>query len=126
MELDTTFVHLCIKNKILVGTYKQNLHINLEVAKEIVRARQIFTGGKKIATLINSQGVVSMDRPAREYLASAEATEGLTACALVVNSSFSSFLGNFFLAVNKTTMPVRIFTSIAKGEKWLQQFIKQP
>lgn len=123
MELDTPYVHLCIKNKILVGTYKKNLRIDLEVAKEIVSARQTFTGTEKFATLIISQGVISINRPAREYLSSPEATVGLSASAIVVDTLFSSFLGNFFLAVNQTTIPVKIFANTIDAEKWLQQFI---
>jgi hypothetical protein len=123
MELDTPYVHLRIRDKILVGTYKKNLRINLEIAKEIVRTRLSFTGGKKMPSLILSQGVISMDRPAREYLASEEATQGLVASAIIVNSAFSSFLGNFFMKVNRTKMPVKIFYDISMAEKWLQQFI---
>lgn len=123
MELDTRFVHLCIKDKILVGTYKKNLRINFEIAKEIVCTRLSFTGGKKMPSMIISHGVISMDKPAREYLASDEATKGLAASAIIVNSTFSSFLGNFFLAVYKTKMPVKIFADIPSAEKWLQQFI---
>lgn len=123
MELDTPYVHLCIRNKILVGTYKKNLRIDLEVAKEIVSARQSFTGTEIFATLIISQGVISMSRQAREYLSSPEATVGLSASAIVVDTLFSSFLGNFFLAVNKTTIPVKIFANTFDAEKWLQRFI---
>lgn len=104
-------------------SYKTGLHINREIAHEIVSARLSFTEGKKMAAMLISQGVISMDKPAREYLASDEATEGLLATAIIVDSSFSSFLGNFFLMVNKTKMPVKIFYDIPLAEKWLQQFI---
>lgn len=123
MELDTPFVHLCIKDRILVGTYKKNLRINLEIAKAIVHARLSFAAGKKLPSMIISQGVISIDKPARVYLASDEAIEGLTASAIIVKTTFSSFLGNFFLAVYKTKMPVKIFADIPSAEKWLQQFI---
>jgi len=106
-----------------VGTYKKNLRINLEIARAIVHARKSFTS-RPMPSLIISQGVISMDKPAREYLASAEATRGLTAAAIIVHSAFSSFLGNFFLAVNKTVLPVKIFTDIRKAENWLGQYIQ--
>ena len=124
MELDTPYVHLRIKNNILVGAYKKDLRINLEVAKAIVQSRIFFTGNTKMPSLIISQGVITMDKPAREYLSSKEATEGLAASAIVVNSAFSSFLGNFFLSVNKTNIPVKIFSDAVKAEEWLQQFIE--
>lgn len=123
MELDTPYVHLRIKDNILVGTYKKNLRIDLEIAKSIVNTRLSFTGGKKMPSLILSQGVVSINKPAREYLASDDAIEGLLASAIIVNSPFSSYLGNFFLAVNKTKLPVKIFSTIPRAERWLQQFL---
>lgn len=107
---------------ILIVTYKPGIQINQEVAKEIVSTRLSFTGNKRIPCMILSQGVVSMDKPAREYLASTEATKGLLATAIIVDSPFSSFLGNFFHKVYKTKMPVKIFSSIPQAKKWLQQF----
>ena len=124
MDLDTPYVHLCIKNKILIGTYKRNQRISLKAAREIVSTRKAFTHGCSMPALIISQGLITIDRPARKYFSSEEGTAGLTACAVVVNSIFSSFLGNFFLTVNKTAMPVKIFSNMDKAEKWLQQFIE--
>ena len=124
MEFDSPFMHLLVRDKILVGTYKQNLRISLEVAKAIVQARISFTGAEEMPALIDSKGVISIDKPAREYLASDEGTKGLSASAIVVNSTFSTFLGNFFLTVNRPRkMPVKIFTDVAAAEKWLKQFI---
>src|SRR5665647_964194 len=46
MELDTPFVHISIKDKILVGIYKKNLRINLEIAKEINLRLSEYSLGK--------------------------------------------------------------------------------
>lgn len=123
MDAEIPYVHLSLRNNILIGTYRKNLHIDLHVAREIVRIRLSFTHGKIYPSLILSKGIISIDKPAREYLASKEAIEGLLASAIVVESTYSSFLGNFFLAVNKTKLPVKIFTDESLAEKWLQQFI---
>jgi hypothetical protein len=123
MEYDTPFVHLRIKDKILIVSYRKDLIINLDVAQKIVLQRQSFTRGQKMAALIFSQGVTSIDKPARDYLASSKGTEGLSAVAIIVNSPFSRFLGNFFLMVNKTTIPVKLFSNSLSAEKWLQQFV---
>jgi hypothetical protein len=125
MELDTPFICFSIKNNIVVCRYKKNLHINLVMAREIVQARIAFTGGKKMPALIISQGVTSVDKSAREYLASDEGIEGLVASAIVVNTPFSNVLSNFFLKVNKTKLPVKIFSNTSRAEKWLQQFTVQ-
>lgn len=125
MEYESPFVHLRIKDNILIVSYKKNLIINLDVAQKIVLQRQSFTRGQKMATIILSQGVTSIDKPAREYLASQKGTEGLSASAIIVNSPFSRLLGNFFLRVNKTSIPVKLFSDISKAEKWLQQYINK-
>ena len=123
MEQDATFVHLLIKDQILEVTYKEGLHINYEIAEKIVRDRLLFTNGKKIPAIINCRGIISIDKRAREYLASVEGTKGLSATAIIVDSDYSRLLGNFFLYVNKTKMPVKIFRDIDKSVIWLHKYI---
>ena len=124
MELDTRYVHLLLKDNLLIGTYKKGLHITLEVAHEIVRTRVSFMKGKKrIPAMIITKGIVDITKPARDYLSSVEATEGLLASAIIVEASFSNLMGNFFLRVHKTSMPVRIFYDSVRAEKWLKNFI---
>jgi hypothetical protein len=123
MEYDTPFVHLRIKDNILIASYKKNLIINLDVAQKIVLQRQSLTRGQIMPVIIFSNEVTSIDKPAREYFASPKGIEGLSASAIIVNSPFSRYLGNFFLMVNKTSIPVKLFSNISQAEKWLQQFI---
>ncbi len=120
--LDTPYVKLEIKDNILYGTYKKGLKINLEIAKSIVSSRLEFTGGKDMLAVIYNQGVISMDKAARDFLASDAGTRGLKAAAMMLDSAFSSFLGNFYLSVNKPPMPVRIFTNTEAAVKWLRRF----
>jgi hypothetical protein len=124
MEPATPYLRLYIKDGILVGHYIQKVHIDLAKAYDIVRSRLEFAKGKAYPTMIIGHGIISMDKPAREYLSSAAATEGLIATAIVVNSEFHRIVGNFFISVNRTAMPVRIFRDEAKAEKWLQKFIE--
>ncbi|MCW3090010.1 MAG: hypothetical protein JWP81_1079 [Ferruginibacter sp.] len=123
MELDTPYIHLRIQDNILVGTYKKNVSINLAIARQIVLDRLSFTEGKMYPSLIMSEGIISMDKPAREYLSSEQGTAGLVAAAIIANSPFSWMLGNFFMKVNKTSMPVKIFTKIPRAIGWLKTFI---
>lgn len=122
--LDTQYVRYEIQGDLMIGTYKRDLKINLERAKEIVKVRQELAGDKPRIALIYNQGVVKMDKKAREYFASAEGVKGIIAAAIVVESPFTSFMANFFVAVNKPKMPVRIFTNSEAALKWLQRFRK--
>ncbi|MEO6838879.1 MAG: hypothetical protein ABI185_10875 [Ginsengibacter sp.] len=122
MEYVTPYVHLIIRNHILIGTYEKGIKINLDIAQEIVHARIAFTRGKKMTAIIIGYGIISMDKSAREFLASDEGIQGLSAIAILIDSTYSNFIGNLFLKMNKTKIPVRIFLDSQKAEKWLQKF----
>jgi hypothetical protein len=120
--LDTPYVHLELKDDILIGTYKKGIKMNMEMARSIVNARLEFTGGKDVLALIASEGIVSMDKRTREFMASKEGSKGIKAAAIILKSSFGSFVANFYLSVNKPPMPVRIFTNTRAAINWLQKF----
>lgn len=119
--LNSKYVDFILDENLLTATFKEGLRIDLEVAKEIVAARLKFTGGKMLQVLIINHGVISMDKPARDYLASKEGTRAIKAAAIVLRSSFGSMLGNFFLKVNRPEMPVRIFYNEIKAIRWLSK-----
>ena len=123
MELNTIFARFLIEDNVLVVNYKEGLRITYEIAEQIVRDRLTFTKGKKMPVIINSHGVISIDKSAREFLASENGTVGLLATAIIVDSDYTRLLGNFFLIVNKTKIPVRIFSDIPRSVKWLQKYI---
>ena len=123
MEYVRPYVHLLIKDHILVGTYEKGIKINLDIAQQIVHTRMSFTRGKKMAAIIIGYGIVSMDKAAREFLTSDEGIHGLIAIAILVDSTYSNFVGNLFMKMNKPKIPVRIFSDAHKAEKWIQQFI---
>jgi hypothetical protein len=123
MEYNSPYIQLRMENQILQVSYVKNLQINLPIALDIVKTRRSFTNGRLIPVMIFSKGLVSIDKPAREFLASPEGVDGLSAAAIIVQSPFASFLGNFFLTVNKTGIPVKIFSNQIRAEKWLRKFI---
>jgi len=122
--LDTPYVYLELHDDLLIGTYKKGLKVTLDIAKEIVKARLEFTDYKPKLTLALNQGVISMDKKARDYLSSDEGVRGVIAGAIVLDSPVGSFLGNFYLSVSKPKIPARIFTKKEDAIKWLSKFRK--
>lgn len=122
--LDTPYVHYELQEDMLIGTYKKGLKITLEIAKEVVKTRLEFIDYKPKLTLALNQGVISMDKKARDYLSSDEGVRGTIAGAIVLDTPFGSFLGNFYLSVTKPKIPLRIFSKKETAVKWLQQFRK--
>jgi len=122
--LDTSYVYFELDDDLLIGSYKKGLKINLEIAKEIVKARLEFIDYKPKLTLVFNLGVISMDKKARDYLSSEEGVRGVIAGAIVLDSPVGSFLGNFYLSVSKPKVPARIFTRKQDAIKWLSKFRK--
>jgi hypothetical protein len=122
MNQEEKYVHLEIEESILIGTYKKGLRITLPIAKSIVESRLKFTNNEEMPALVYNQGVVSMDKLARDFLSSIDGVKGLKAGAIILDSPFTSLLSNFFIKVNKPKIPARTFTSKAAALKWLEQF----
>jgi len=122
--LDSQYVHFELREDLLICTYKKGLKLNLEMVKEIVKTRLEFINYNPTLVIIYNAGVVSMDKQARDYLSSAEGVRGCIAAAIVLDSAFSSFLGNFFLSVTKPKIPARIFSQTEEALKWLNKFRK--
>lgn len=122
---DSKYVHFELCDGILIGIYKRNLVIVKEIAEEIVRDRLLFCEGKSYPTLADIRIMKSIDKESREYLGTPAGIEGIKAGALLTDSVFSTFLGNFFLKIeflNKSHFPTRLFTDKDKAIEWLKQY----
>ena len=122
--LDTPYIHYELQDDLLIGRFKKGLKITLDMAKEMIKARHEFTEYKPVVVLVYDQGVVSIDKKARDYLSSDEGVRGFIAGAFVLDSPFDSFLGNFFLKVSKPKVPAKVFSRTDEAMKWLEKFRK--
>jgi len=113
-----------LEDGIVIAVYG-NLEITLEIAKEIVRTRMSFTEGDRYPALADITQVASVSKEARVYFSRDAAVQGIAAGALLVNSAFSTFIGNFFLKVSfSNPFPTKLFHNKNSAKKWLQQFIE--
>ena len=66
----------------------------------------------------------SATRECRDYYAGAEAQEVNLAVAMLVRSNVSRVIGNFFLGLNRTRFPFRLFSDLGEAIAWLRAAIK--
>jgi hypothetical protein len=116
-----SYVSFEIKNDILYVIYLPGAFITIDIAKDIVKQRIEYTGGDPYAMLITGEGLRAINKEARDYL-SADGTIGVIAGALLVNSVYTEFFGNFFLRITKPEIPAKLFTDKNKALEWLEQF----
>ena len=85
-------------------------------AQAVLDAAATLTGNVARPVLVDLRNVAAVERVARKMFASTPATSRQ---ALLVGSPLSRTLGNFFLALNRPTMPVKLFDDEAAAIAWL-------
>jgi hypothetical protein len=123
--IETRHAYFRIVNGVLITTFKEHITIDLKLAHEIVEDRKKITEGKPYPGIGYVKGIRALTKDARNYFSSDEATEGVLAGALVIESNFAAGLINFFLKINPPKIPNRVFTTEEKAIEWLQQFKKE-
>jgi hypothetical protein len=102
--------------------FKDSHHTLLD-SIENIKAVAAVSNGKCSPVLVDIKEVKGIDRDARAYLASDEIAKHQSACALIIESSLSRLIGNFFLGLNKTKFPSKLFNEETSAIEWLKTFL---
>ena len=124
IETRTQFIWLG-EDGILRSKCKPNAELSLEDAKAAIAEVSILCNGIARPILVDLAGTKSIHRDARNYFAGPETIEVECAAALLVGSPIARAIGNFFIGINKATVPSRLFTSEQEALDWLQQFLPE-
>jgi hypothetical protein len=112
------------KKGILRSVFRPGAQDTLETAQKNVAAGLAVSKGIRRPLLLDMTMVSRMSRDARTYYASNDKRQGAElAVALLINSPVSRVIGNFFLWVNRTMVPVRLFTSQRQAIALLESFL---
>lgn len=98
--------------------------MTLADAIEAIKAQAQVGGGIRRPLLVNVGSIKSMDRDARIYLGAKEAQSVVTATAIIVKTVAAKIIATFFMGLNKTLYPTRMFTSEDEAVNWLREFLK--
>jgi hypothetical protein len=108
---------------IVRATAKPNSMMTLEDAKEHILTVAGLCGGIRRPLVVDITGHKAMNREARKYFAGAETAKVESAAALVIRSPMAKAIGNFFMGLDKTLIPTRLFTSEEEATQWARQFL---
>jgi hypothetical protein len=123
--LVTPHYTLAIEEGILIVTYFRGLKIDPVMANDIIRVRSDFTESRTYPLLIIDEGVLSVDKGARDLFSGNEGTARISASAMIFESTYGKIAGSFFLRVIRPDIPVRVFTQKEKALAWLEKFKKK-
>jgi len=102
----------------------QGVEVKLADAIEIIEAQAVLAAGKKHPLIVNIIGTKHLDRDARMYFTGKKAEINVSFMALVVNSSIEKMIANFIIGFNKSSFPVKVFTSEEESISWLKGLMK--
>lgn len=97
--------------------------VELEQARENTTAVSSLYHGTKFPLMIDSRGIKSMTKDARNQFSTKGRETYATAFAIVIDSPLSRVIGNFFIGINKPAVPTRLFDNERDAEIWLKKII---
>lgn len=120
-EIECDYATLKLEDGIIYGAYK-NVVVDLKGAKQLVKNRKKITNCKTYPLIIDVKNVKEVTKEARDYFASKEGEEFLSAAAIVSGSILTTFLANFVIQVSfvKTNIPTRLFKDKEKALEWIK------
>jgi hypothetical protein len=108
---------------ILIQTYEDNIELTYNDAHEDCDLyTEICKSGKR-PVLVDIRNIKSVERKARVYYASDEMSKYVAAAALIISNPVSRVIGNFYMGLNKTVFPFRLFTNQEEAINWLKSFL---
>jgi len=118
---ENPFAKFWISDEVLFFQYKNDTTIDLKVAQRVVTDRIHFQRERSYPVLCDLRGVVTTDKAGRDYLAQFGSMLA-TAVGLVVHERLVFAISNFYLEVNKPSVPTQIFVSDSDALHYLQGF----
>ena len=101
---------------------KKGSEVKLEHAQENSVVVNSFYIDRKFPLLIDARGIKSMEREARAFFTANGRNTNTLAFAIIIDSSVSKVVGNFFLGINKPIVPTKLFSNEDNAIEWLKQF----
>lgn len=117
--LSTALADYEYENFILVVKPKADLFLDAPEMKAMLQEAVAFTGYEKYYALIDTTEHVDSSAEARNYYAKSELTKYRLADAFVIGSLATRLVTNFYFAINKPTVPSKMFNNKKEAMNWL-------
>jgi hypothetical protein len=118
-------IHL-YRNGIMHQTYNKGVHLSgQDSEKELKVYMEEFCADTRRPILVELNEIKSVSKESRRIYSSEKTAKYLSAAALLVGSPVSRIIGNFYQGINKTYMPVKLFTRTKEAVAWLKTFLAE-
>lgn len=119
---ENRYASFWMEDGILFFRYRPDTAIDIEAARLVVTDRIRFQDERRLPVLCDMQGVVSVDKAGRDYLANSGSVLAL-AVALMVGENVSLTVSTFYLEISKPAVATQIFTEESEALSYLRGFL---
>jgi len=95
--------------------------IGLNEAKGNTQAVIDISGGANYPIFVDIREIKSISKEARDHFSMRGRKPHVTAIAMLVKSPVSRIIGNFFLGLNRPTVPTRLFNQEKEAILWMKR-----
>ena len=99
---------------------KSGERLELSDAQEALQAVLSLSDGNLPAILVDLRQLRAASKEAREYFSHEDNTRKIAALAFLVDSPLSTLLANFYIGLNPTGVPTKLFTTEEEAIQWLK------
>ena len=113
---------ITIVDGVLVFTYAQGVYVDEDTARSVITAATELAGERApLPTLVILDRVKGTSKAARDFFATSPENAALSSrVAMVIGSPVARIVANFFIGLNKTGHPTKLFTEEALAWQWLR------
>lgn len=104
---------------IVIANFRQELQVDINLAKQIVSERLAFQNGEKYPVIIYLNKI-NPSKEARSFMGN-EGIKDITIGAFIVKNAIEKVLINFFLSIEKPPIPAKAFTNEEDAISWINK-----
>jgi hypothetical protein len=124
-ETKTSLIVFDESERFLRVSSKPDTEIELADAKFDFEEAAKLVDYKKLPVLADTSNVSNSSKEVRDFYASKEMAENISAMAVIVSSLSTRIVGNFFINTSKPHFPTKLFTNEAAAITWLKLVIER-
>lgn len=103
---------------------KPQAEVNLKESLENSVAVNALCNTKKFPLLVDSRQIKSISKEARDNFSIQNRSTNINAFAVIIESPLSRIIGNFFMGLNKPSVPAKLFNNEEDAVSWLKQYLQ--
>ncbi|HTA61857.1 MAG TPA: STAS/SEC14 domain-containing protein [Bacteroidia bacterium] len=102
---------------------KPQAEVTLKESKENSEAVNGLYKNKKFPLLIDARQIKSITKEARDHFSIQNRSTNINSFAVIIESPLSRIIGNFFMGLNKPSVPAKLFNNEQDAIAWLKQYL---